>query len=108
MQDIIVGGGALYGEGERNRLNPLRFCDGKQEFCVHFKLPTNLMDRYYIDEAEKGEAIEKTVTISNVDYAIYTPTILIADTGEALIMYHGGDRGLFSVGQKITVNGKKI
>ncbi len=107
MQEIIKNGNELYGKGERYRINPLRFFHKNHEFCIHFSLPKNLIEKFNINEFEIGVPIEKEFKIDSIKYSIYTPTILKTTCNNYLIMYHGGDRGIFNIGDVLTISGRK-
>lgn len=107
IQHVISTGNALYGIGERSRINPLRFKHQNEEFCIHFSLPNDLIDKFYISEDEKGVPTVETYEIRSIEYSIYCPTILETTTDEYLILYNGADRGIFDVGERIEVVGKK-
>ncbi len=107
MQKIIEAGNELYGKGERFRINPLRFLHKNHEFCIHFSLPENLIEKFEINESEIGIEVEKLFEIENIKYSIYTPTILKTTCNNYLIMYHGGDRGIFKNGDLLKIYGKQ-
>ena len=107
IQEIIKNNNGLFGKGERARLNPLRFKHKEHEFCIHFSLPEDLIEKFEIKEDAIGSEIEKIFEVASIDYSIYCPTILKCKNDEFLILYHGGDRGIFSVGDKLKVKGTK-
>lgn len=70
-------------------------------------MPENLIEKFEINESEIGMEVEKVFEIEDIKYSIYTPTILKTTCNNYLIMYHGGDRGIFKKGDLLKIYGKQ-
>jgi len=97
---------------DRGRKLPLRFLYKNTVFCCHFAYEN-------ADECFKGFStnyFEKNyrgnVEVTDITHSIYTPTVLrvknAIDENLWLVIYHGGEKGEFRIGDRLHIEGQFI
>lgn len=99
---------------DRGKKTPLRAYFRNKIFCCHFAYENteDIPKIFSIDYRNLGAVNYKVEIIDNT-HSIYTPTIVlgrILNTGEKMkiVIYHGGNKGEYSVGDILIVKGELI
>ncbi len=99
---------------DRNKKLPLRFFYNNVLFCCHFAYENDSeIFKGFSTNYIKKCAYKGTVEITDITHSIYTPTVLKAkeiNNKEELwlVIYHGGEKGEFNIGDTLKIDGELI